>query len=314
MNLKKDSVTAKKINKNKIRLALEKRGIQALEINQLWRHVHAKVRLNGDLYFLKLASTNGIGRATRNEVKWNHHMNKHLSDRHSFKVPKIVKTGLIGDLYYYIAEFIDGVPLCVSQKGASTRRLLNNIESFASSFYEISLMTPRSFVWDQKYKNLRSPGGRFFKRAQSFYRAVDEREELIPLLEIAHQIKELYKPGLTHGDLTAWHMLKGKQGELILTDAEWASSKLPKYYDLAYCYHRLCTCTGGFKAAFKIASTYRHLLKKREKSYFEKAFRAVIAERVIGGYWDALKGSNTAEGEMQYHKRLRKLVIDNELF
>jgi hypothetical protein len=127
-------------------------------------------------------------------------------------------------------------------------------------------------------------------------------------------VESLYSPALAHGDFTPWHVFVTSNSKLVLTDGEWANSCLPKYYDLAYCYHRMCTCIGAFDLARSLVNKYRKLLNKNELVNFDKLFKPILAERILGGFWDLATKVNTAEGEKKNHKQLQSLFLKKDLY
>jgi hypothetical protein len=310
----RDPVSARKLNLKLLRKSLELKDIHANNLQQQWRHVHGKVTYADEILFFKLATTQGIAKATRNEVKWNKHVNLHLSKNSHFRVPEIRATGIIDGKFYYLSDYIDGNPLSESSGNVDTSLIADQLENLSHCFYEITKLPKRSFVWDATYKNLQLPGKKFFKRALWFFKEIGEPPELLPILESSSKIETLYRPALAHGDFTPWHVFLNKKDRLVLTDGEWANSCLPEYYDLAYCYHRMCSCIGAFDLAKSLISKYRKLIKKSELNKFDNLFYCVLAERVLGGFWDSAKMVNTAEGNLISHKQLKDLFLKKDLY
>lgn len=313
----KDPVSARFLNLKKTQKQIEARGLTVLSIGQEWRHVHAKVLQDGEERFLKLASTKGISRATRNEATWNKHLADNLSHKSPFKVPRIHATGLLEGKFFYVSDYVSGKQLCQSKLKANTRALRSRINEVTETLLRISSLPRRSFVWDRTYRRLKHPGKKYFGRALSFYKASEQKRgkeiDLSELLIAAQGVEEYYRPALAHADFTPWHILVNREQELILTDAEWSTSLLPAHYDLAYCYHRLCTCSGAFIAADKLLESYYQQLTKRKRNRFAAEFLPILAERIIGGYWDALCGQNSAAGQLRAHKRLKNKFIRSEI-
>jgi hypothetical protein len=311
----KDPVTARILDLPSIEKQLAAIDCNVISLEQAWRHVHGKVSFKGKTLFLKMASTVGISRATRNESVWNRHLKRHLSPQAPFTVPAIVKTGTLSGKFYYLAEHIEEpTPLCPSISGANKKVYRSYTKALAESLIELSTLDRRSFIWDRRYKYLQHPGTRFFNRALSFFNSVQKPAELLPVLTIAKEISTLYRPALAHGDFTPWHMLRDRSNQLFLTDGEWGTGYLPSFYDLAYCYHRTCTFLGHIDVAVTLAAEYRSLLKKSQKNFFDKAFPAVVAERVLGGYWDDTQGKVELLPTLHRHKKLKEMLLKGRLY
>ena len=110
---------------------LERIGISTIKIEQHWRHVTGTVLYQGQKYFFKMASTKGVGIKTKNEVLWNNFISSANPDS-SLRIPKIYKTGKLNNLYYYLAEFVDGQSLSESLNHDDLQPILDSISRFAA--------------------------------------------------------------------------------------------------------------------------------------------------------------------------------------
>ena len=59
------------LEKEEIGTYFSKKGYQVIELQQIWRHVHGKLKKDNKIFFLKMASTPDIGERTQNETLWN---------------------------------------------------------------------------------------------------------------------------------------------------------------------------------------------------------------------------------------------------
>ena len=76
---KRDWFSAHSVALSKIKKELKVRGYSNIKLHQIWRNVHGTMLKNGTTYFFKMASTEGISRALRNEVRWNSYFNQVLT-------------------------------------------------------------------------------------------------------------------------------------------------------------------------------------------------------------------------------------------
>lgn len=163
------------------------------------------------------------------------------------------------------------------------------------------------------YKRLKYPAAKYYKRSLWYYEQVG-LPELAPVVQIAEEIRHNYLAAINHGDVTPWHMLKVSKRKFCLVDGEMASSVLPCYYDLAFFYQRVFTVARQPEFARAVVSAVREGLSKQQRREFDQRFRFVMAERIMGSYWDHICAAKKSEKTLKYHRLLRQALLNNNLY
>lgn len=302
---------AGEVDHQKVKDFFEKMGYEVLEIHQIWRHVHGKLKKDNKVFFFKLSSTKDIGERTANEVAWNNQMQKILRENNIdyFAVPKIFETGNMDDNFYYIGEYFSGKKL-----GTEKPKNLNGLgpwlekiakaNIFLSSITEIDL--PRDFIensiiekWDH-----------YFEKIKGWY-DVANNSTFEPLLKNAKKLKTTYHRGLSHADFVPWHMIENGDS-FVLLDAEHATVLWPRYYDAAYFYHRIYTSADSPEMAKKYLNTIKELLPEERRKTFDEEFIPMLATRIIGGFFE-LKISKEKFDD-KYHQMIKEDFLNGNLY
>lgn len=119
-----------------------------------------------------------------------------------------------------------------------------------------------------------------------------------------HAVRGKIITGVSHGDFVPWNMIR-EGDRIVLIDGEHGSAKTPRYYDVAYLYHRLYTLVGRPDLADRYLRAVVSGFDSDELARFHDFFPHVLASRTIGGYFDA-KNDGTS---FEYHDRLRDEVL-----
>lgn len=72
-------------------------------------------------------------------------------------------------------------------------------------------------------------------------------------------------------------------------DAEHGGPK-PKYYDAAYFYTRVRQSLGEKELARKFLLEFKGLLPDKDKEIFWKELKPVLAQRLVGNFWEVETG------------------------
>lgn len=303
---------AEELDKNKITEFFSEKGFKVKQIEQIYRHVHGKLIKDVRVFFFKLASTRDISERNYNEMIWNQDINRILDKEpcDKFCIPKVISCGYFDDdKFYYLSEFFNG-PFLATKKPPDKLNLKDWIDKIVEvSLYFLNvkdkLQLPRDEV---ELKGNLDFSQFFYNQDYKLWRDVKEFN-LKPILLEEKYLKFTYEPCINHGDFVPWHMIKCK-GKFVLIDGEQGSCKLPKYFDIAYFYHRVYTGAEAPELAKSYISKLRQNLSCDEKDKFDRAFRPLIANRIIGGFWHA----KNEKQNMFYHLNLRKEFINKELY
>ena len=265
---------AMKVNTQKVRLFFNGLSYEVIEITQLWRHIHGKLKKGNDIFFFKMSSTKDIGERTQNEVSWNKQLKIKIAERKVdfFDVPEIYEEGFFEDKFYYISSFHSGEFLA-SKYPLNTKNLHSWLEQIVKVnifFLEINDCKCKR---DENNLSFNESWAETFNRILNWYEEV-KQHNLDEVLDVVKELKNTYWPALNHGDFVPWHMMQeGKK--FMLIDAEHASSLSPKYYDVCYFYHRVYTSAQSPSLAKKYLKRIYESIANEDKKSFFKTLRPV---------------------------------------
>ncbi len=277
---------SKKIDLDKTSSRLTEKGYRVIRIEQPWRNVWAQLEKDGQDFFFKMASTPGVGQRLENEIAWNRLVGAQISKKKigSFTVPQIEEGGHIESLPFYISPFYHGQLLSTSAAfdANGVSKHLDQIVEMNMFITSLPLLdSPRDKKFPDPNDFLADSIAKYQNRAERF-----EREDLSPVVEMIHQLKDNYRPTVNHGDFTPWHMIDNPD-QIVLIDGEHGSSLMPIFYDSAYFYERVYVDGQGPDLAKQYLSLLYQQLPNDLQKEFETTFRPILAVRLIGGYNDA---------------------------
>jgi hypothetical protein len=305
----RDHRTAMKLDLEQVRSFFESKGFDVKDLSQKWRNVYGKLQKNREIFFLKLASTPGIGHRTYNEATFNKQLLSVLTGN-NWTVPKVIAEGEYNGLYYYLSEFIDW-PLLLPQKTAPDK----NFDARLPEVVAINkfLLNQSDFIMprddEHEGKPLANRIQLYYQRWEDFYNDVKEFD-LKQLLDTVKTIDKTFAKALNHCDFAPWHMMRS-DNKLVLFDAEHASNYNPRYYDVCYFYHRLYTVGTGADSAKKYFNLFRDSLDSRERQQFDDAVKPILAARIIGGFWDE-KNSKNKVPDYSIHNQIKQEYLASE--
>lgn len=258
---------------------------ETYQIKKLWkepRHVLGILVKDDKVYFLKLATSEGISIVTRNEYHWNNYFNNYSSNN-KYLVPRNYDSGLYENKYFYlITDFFNGELLCETRSDIKTSDLVNYIPQIIE-FFEIIQQLPVTDFSDNRFDNM-DYKKRFLDKTRCWFNDIpsniSKKFDLRSLLEIVEKgLSELSaKP--RHGDFTPWHMIKLQDKRLGLIDGEHAVSNGIEGYDICYFIQRIFSVLKNPRLAINIYS------RLKKKGYQANRLKTVLAARTIGGFLD----------------------------
>jgi len=280
---------AKQIPLNLIREFLNSKDYVVDSLDQQWRHVTGVVRKNHKKLFFKMATTIKTGKMTEVEFFWNDLVNERLPSNAPFKVPHNVEKGLFDDrLFFFVSEYFGNKTLA-DKYPSRVKKLVNWISVIARSAHTISSLRQLS-----EDENERQPAGENLLESATEW-ASQLQSDTQFLLEVikssSGEIKEIF----SHGDFVPWHMYDLGHNKFGLIDSEHGGWK-PKYYDVAYFYLRVRQSLGEKELAKKFLLEFIDLLTENEKITFWSEFKPVLAQRLIGNFWEVEKNHDTGQG------------------
>lgn len=136
-----DYRVGKDLNLEEVELFFKK----SYEVKKLWnekRHVVGILEKGERKYFLKLATTEGIGKRSETEKIWDDEFNKY-NVKPNFKVPKIFESGDYNGLFYFVTDFFEGEKL--AELTGKINKISDNLEAildFAEHIQTLPLTIP----------------------------------------------------------------------------------------------------------------------------------------------------------------------------
>ncbi len=254
---------------------------QIYTVNKLWqekRHIALFVKKDGEEFFLKLSTTEGISVRSETEKVWNDEFNKYSSSD-NFLVPKNVADGHYNSLYYLVMDRFDGPFLCdVEGETNLIEPNINNIISFSEYIQSLPLNIPINDAIQnsdhQEWFRLKTKSW-----LDSVAKEVSRKYGLKALWNIVVEGSKNLAEKPRHGDFTPWHiMVLGDK--LGLIDGEHAHSHGVENYDICYFIQRVYSVLGMPDLAMKL---FQELLNK---GYDGEKLQTVLASRAIGGFLD----------------------------
>ncbi|MFY9484331.1 MAG: phosphotransferase [Patescibacteria group bacterium] len=274
----------------------------------LWHHLFGKLRRGGISYFFKIAQTAEYGDRIGNELVWNQAIGKLLkrADFSWCSVPVNVLSGKLGDKKYYIAPYYSGGGLA-SQSPPGSGELDRWIDRMVvTSLFFLGLNGLR-FPRDEPHPNLTSE---FIVATQKRFDQIGREYRLEPLMkEFGSFLSRDVPTAVNHGDFVPWHMIKQGDG-FVLVDGEYASSTMPAYYDVVFCFQRMYVNAESPELAKQFLKRFFAQLIKRERRQFQWLTRFILASRIISTFWHAERVHQT---DLRYEHRLKREFLRNEL-
>lgn len=254
------------------------------QVKKLWkgpRHVLGVLTRNNQVYFLKLATSEGISVVTKNEYYWNNYFNYYLQNTR-YLVPKNYDSGLYKNKYFYlITDFFDGKLLCKTRRGYQKASNLVKYIPQIIELSEIIQQLPQVNFADDKDVNYKV---RFLSKIRNWFgdipAGVSKKFNIEILLEIVEKGVSELSSRPRHGDFTPWHIVKLPDKILGLIDGEHALSESVEGYDICYFIQRVFSVLKNAEIAKDIYS------RLKEKGYQRSKLKTVLAARAIGGFLD----------------------------
>ncbi len=286
-----------KLNLNKV----EEFFAPRYRVVKIWsgqRHVLGFLEKNQKTYFLKLATSRGIGLLTKNEYNWNESFNKEIKRDHSFFwVPQNYDHGYYHKSFFYlITDKLEGDFL-------TKNLIIKNLEkiiAFAKLIEELkNVNLDYTDSLESNYVK------RFIAKARLWYENIPcditKKYKVENLLKIIVENDFKFQQKNRHGDFTPWHLMSLKDGRLGLIDGEHAIKNGIEGYDLGYFIQRVFSVLKDPDLAKKIYYELR-------KEYNSQLIKIVLCARAIGGFLDE---SLVPDPDYRYAKDFQNWVINS---
>lgn len=286
-------------------------GYVVLNLDQRWRHVHGLVAQDGQELFFKLASTPEIAIKTKNEVRWNEAVAEPLLQlsRGTLVVPKIRQTGHFNDSFFYLADYYSGHFAADHDppRTADLQQYLSSLSNVALILNQLSDET----LWNPEDERKVSSLTNALFADVDFWCANSGRSDLAEIRELVEPLRHDYIARVSHGDFVPWHVIVHGE-KRVLIDGEHGWSGRPRYYDVAYFYHRLATSGTRPDLARLFLSEFVRGLPLEEKSEFGRRFLPVLAARSLAGFYDVTLFDDQRK-VLGMHLELKDMILRHDL-
>ncbi len=298
---------AQRLDLNEIQAYLEGLSFTRIKLEQQWRHITGRVTKDGISQFFKLSSTPDIAQKTRNEYTWNQAMHKALIHT-PISIPRNYESGAFGDLFWFTCEFIEGPPLVEQRESNRAEAILNYLDAISQTLTVImNEQTGRQLPNDLAKPDTQKERIQLFLNKVNHW-AENSDGDTDELYEFLTSHADELQTAPSHGDFSPWHLIKQTDGHLFLIDGEHGQITGVKFYDAAYFYHRIFTGLMRPDIADRFLQTFFKTYSADEDDL--RCFRAILAQRVIGGYFDA---KNDGQTDLKLHDELRNRIVSNSL-
>lgn len=288
------------IDLNNLKSFLENNGLEVVNLEQPWRNVIGKVKRDSADYFFKLGTNPEISERVHNESVWNKIVASQL-DIDKYQIPLVQDTGSYRNLFWMTTEFIEGKLVAARKEVGRLENWLPQIVGLAAQMNSLArIELPR----DREFRG-KDANEVLLNKAKGWANEVEH--DCQNLLTIIMEAPKL-SAALQHGDFVPWHIMITEDHRLALIDGEHANNVYPKHYDAAYFYHRVYTLIERPDLAESFLQLYRDRLPIEEKDTFAECFRPVIAQRIIGGFFDA---KMEKVKDLEFHLGLESKILKN---
>lgn len=230
-------------------------------------------------------------------------------ERHNINVPKLIQFFEYPDTTIILIEYIEGTDLSTKLENNSLQdsdvknlaKFIYNIENI--SYYETLLSI------EKKNKSFDQINNNFYKYAKIWKEKIEIKltESKIEKLEVF--IYELFKTclnfkietngfGERHGSSKLREFID-RENKLYVVDWHMATTHYIKYYEMAGIIGFILTRTSNLEFANNLIFERRNL--EKNKNHFDKCFKFVLAQRLLGDIWDVTQ-NNLLEEKLNFVK------------
>lgn len=299
---------AQELNLDEIANFLKNNGFVEVNLNQQWRHITGSVVKNGTKLFFKLASTEGVAERTKNEFAWNKLINNEQELELPVSIPRIYESGKYNGLFWFTCEFVEGAPLAQESQSGETKKLENNLSKIALTAKIILEFKSDKYLPNDERKNdeKEDPKTVFLDRIKHWMGQFDNNVD--DLYDFIEKRIEYGQKAPQHGDFVPWHIFTTNKNKLFLIDGEHSKIAGFKFYDIAYFYHRVYTKLKRPDIANKFLKEFNNIYQFSKAD--KECFRLILAQRVIGGYFDSNK---CGEKNVDLHDELKRKILEGKI-
>jgi len=301
---------------------LDQKGFEVVSLEKIWRNITGHVKKDGLDMFFKLAVNPTHSGGLKNEFAWNELFEAEPLANTNVQIPKNYVSGEFKECFWFACEYIAGKALVepdyiyvdgVAQRGP--KYIVSNPAQIRNRLPEIAQLFKSCFEYktDKLLPYDIAKEGR--DRVESFWKITNQwveesGRELSPLVDLITEYFDcMLVQGISHGDFVPWHLMVDQQDRMYLIDAERGQIKGIKFFDLAYMYHRLFAVAEAPQLANALIAELKKIYDFSEED--KRGFYAILAQRVIAGYAEAIGNPRYISVTMQ--DLLSKQVLAREI-
>ncbi|RJR16216.1 hypothetical protein C4579_00680 [Candidatus Microgenomates bacterium] len=277
-------------------------GFENPKLQQRARHVIGTTEQNGEVYFVKIATSEGISLMTQREAQWNNWFHETTRGNAPFLVPVTIASGYLpNQLFYLVSSKVNG-NLLIDYPNTDISRITPNIENMVTMAVFIESLPVSNALPFADTQGKTAQEKALSKTIRWFEAIPDTIRKQFELERLLNFVKDRYlelTPGPRHGDFTPWHMFENGR-ELTLIDGEHASTEGVKHYDLGYMAQRL------FSVLKKPELADAFLTEALKQRSDQEQLRTIMAMRAIGGFLDE---SLTEKPDFSIHEQFARFLM-----
>lgn len=301
---------------------IEKYDFTIMEHNQPWRFVRGTAKKGNQIYFFKISPDDEkLTQRLQKEISFNQTITtviKQSNQSPPFRVPKVISTHFTPTSNWAILEYFPGELLAKWTPARDPQDLENWLVKISDTLIFLDSIKINNIQLDHD-SPYPKPVNEYMvdlmktwaeKPLQTSFLKKTELNQLVDLVVTAPPLPNC----LQHGDFVPWHMISLDQ-TFGLIDSEAASIYKPRFYDLAYFYHRVFTKLWQPSIAQKFFKMFmdRSGIDSRQLTTY---FLPVLAQRCTGGMFDYLnthKIHDPDKTEYSLHRQLLRLILKTDL-
>jgi hypothetical protein len=300
---------------------IESHGYKILEYSQPWRFVRGTAKKGDTTYFFKISPPDKeLNERLQRQVSFDQSIAtviERSGKNPPFRVPRVYLSHSF-DTSWVIYEYLKGGLLAEWTPTIKPKKLTSKIDQVVETVHFFDLL-------DTSYISLKNdlpspePSNTFLLSKIENWKDKPIEQHLLKASEydMLYQIigsSPLLPARLQHGDFVPWHMIEIGSNCFGLIDSEAASTHKPRFYDLAYFYHRVFTKLWQPDIAKQFLDRYLKRCNIDEDNFYN-LFVPILAQRVVGGMFDYTNADHIHDKgkyEWSLHRRILELILKKD--
>lgn len=251
--------------------------------------------------FLKMSKQRGTNLFLRNQIVFDRKAGQLLRASGSqVQLPRVFSSGSQYGYRYLISQDVGNSLLC--RDPGQSKHLTKRMPSadcllLAIAHREVLLLPAIPLPLDTTSKIARKENRLWVDSLIQVLKAEKGfiKRNLLKIIPVARQGRRNVTLFPRYGDLLPWHVHRGQNEKLYLTDSEMACSISIKWADVAWCAAALSINGGQLGAAEEFVGLLRGLLPARLRASFDRTARYAFAQRCLYGFFEACVANSSRQ-------------------